>query len=203
LSDSFGEFLAEFHWDWFVTLTFADDVKTFTAHRRCEAWLKSLEKAAGQPISWFRGDEYGEKFGKLHIHMLIGNVAGLHRFTWMERWKEWVPKDRENRNGFARIFPFDPTKGAAFYVAKYVTKQFGDWDISGNVDAFRIQQSILPLTGQLGINRGASMPIDSKPAQRRRTSHQLPISDFKEPDLREVAIDPVLASFHDQTVRRR
>ena len=73
------------------------------------------------------------------MHLLIANVAHLHRFTWMKRW--------EVRNGFARIFEFDSAKGAPYYVAKYVTKQFGEWQLSDNIEAFRIQQPILPLIG--------------------------------------------------------
>ena len=137
LSDAWGEFLGRYPWDWFVTLTFAGDVKTFTAHNRGNAWLRSLERAAGHPIAWFRGDECGNKFGKFHMHLLIANVAHLHRFTWMKRW--------EARNGWARIYEFNPALGASYYVAKYVTKQLGEWELSDNLDAFKIQQPILPL----------------------------------------------------------
>jgi hypothetical protein len=197
LSDALGSFLAEFHWDWFVTLTFEGDVKTFTAHHRCTAWLRSLEKAAGQPIAWFRGDEYGEKFGKFHMHLLIANVAHLHRFTWMERWRE--------RNGIARIFEFDPSRGAAYYVGKYVTKQFGDWDFSSNLAAFRIQQPVLSLVDQRGTNCttrnvAAQQFVSSK---SRRANRQLSLSDFTEPDLSEVDCDEIRASFHQQTMRKR
>ena len=135
-------FLGQYRWDWFVTLTFAGDVKTFTADNRCNTWLRSLEKAAGHPIAWFRGDECGNRFGKFHMHLLVGSVAHLHRFTWMTRW--------EARNGWARIFEFNPALGASYYVAKYVTKQFGEWELSDNLDAFKVRQAILPLAGQEG-----------------------------------------------------
>lgn len=198
LSDSLGEFLAGFYWDWFVTLTFEGDVKTFTARNRCEAWLKRLEKAAGQPISWFRADEYGEKFGRFHFHLLIGNVAALHRFTWMERWKA--------RNGIARILPFDPTQGAAFYVSKYVAKELGDWDVSSNLDAFRIQQPVLPLVGQRGSPATNDSPKAlASPQRKKRTvgfGRQLPIGNFREPDPREFESDPVRLDFFEQTKRK-
>jgi hypothetical protein len=32
------------------------------------------------------------------------------------------------KSWFARILPFDPSLGAAYYVSMYVTKQFGGWD---------------------------------------------------------------------------
>jgi hypothetical protein len=207
LSDGWGEFLSEFHWDWYVTLTFAGDVKTFTARNRCNAWLRGIAKAAGQPISWFRGDEYGERLGKFHMHLLIGGVAHLHRFTWMKRWE---------KNGYARVFEFDSNQAAPFYVSKYVTKQFGEWEIGGDTEAFRIQQPNLPLTGQRGSgnNRvpepethGAPIqyPIREIIREKRSggTACQLPLSDFRTPDLREIETDEIRKMFEEQTKRTR
>jgi hypothetical protein len=217
LSDAWGEFLGGYPWDWFVTLTFVGDVKTFTAHNRCNAWLRSLEWATGHPIFWFRGDECGNRFGKFHMHLLIGNVAHLHRFTWMKRW--------ELRNGWARIFEFNPALGASYYVAKYVTKQFGEWDLSDNLDAFKIQQPILPLVGQVGspssekterqkVVKEFEDRID--PVQPKRVvnltrhahianlgTNQPPLADYTEPDLSEVDLDPIRADFQLQTKRKR
>lgn len=195
LSDAWGDFLSQYRWDWFVTLTFEGDVKTFTAHRRCNVWLRSLEKAAGQPIAWFRGDEFGEKFGKFHMHLLIANVAHLHRFTWMKQWKD--------RNGFARIFEFDPSKGATYYIAKYVTKQFGEWDLSDKIEAFLIQQPVLPLIGQRGSPNICGTRARAQRRPTRRKLLQVAIEDYKEPDLSQVDPDPIRASFHLQTSRRR
>jgi hypothetical protein len=217
LLDAWGDFLGQYHWAWFVTLTFAGDVKTFTAHNRCNAWLRSLERAAGHPIFWFRGDEFGSRFGKFHMHLLIGNVAHLHRFTWMERWAV--------RNGWARVFEYNPALGARYYVAEYVNKQFGEWELSDNLDAFKIQQSVLPLVGQDGS------PISEKRERQRvvkefenqvdpvqpkqagdltRHAHianlgtnQLSLADYTEPDLSEVDFDPIRADFQLQTKRKK
>ena len=217
LSDALGDFLGQYHWDWYVTLTFAGDVKTFTARNRCSTWLRSLEKAADHPIAWFRGDEYGEKFGKFHMHLLIANVAHLHRFTWMKRW--------EARNGFARIFEFDSSKGAAYYVANYVTKQLAEWDLSDSLDAFKLQQSVIPLVGQEGspsseererqrVVKEFEDRVDPVRPKRvgdlTRHAHianlrtnQLSFADYTEPDLSEVDLDPIRAAFQLQTKRRR
>jgi hypothetical protein len=40
---------------------------------------------------------------------------------WLHRWP----------CGYARILPYDPTKGARYYVAKYVSKTLGDYDFIG------------------------------------------------------------------------
>ncbi len=50
------------------------------------------------------------------------------------------------RAGYARILPFDGSKGAAFYIAKYITKQGGEWSISENLGSLETQP-ILPLQG--------------------------------------------------------
>ena len=135
LAEAWGEFLTRFPWDWFCTFTFRDPVPSFTAHHRFAYFARDLERAAGLPIAWFRGDEYGPRGGRLHLHALILNVGNLRRLTWMDRWNE--------RNGYARILPFDAEKGAAFYCAKYVTKQFGNWDLSDNITAFGQYQPAL------------------------------------------------------------
>jgi len=139
LREAWGQFLAQFPWDWFVSLSFREMVPTFRAHRLVRYFLSDIEKAAGVPIFWFRTDEYGEHTGRFHIHVLVGNVAHLRRLDWMDEWNR--------RAGYARIVPFDQTRGAAYYCAKYVTKQSGDWELSDNVLAFHQYQPALPLSG--------------------------------------------------------
>jgi hypothetical protein len=201
LNDAWGDFLSQYRWDWFVTLTFEGDVKSFTAHRRCERWLRDLERAAGMPIFWFRADEYGELNGKFHMHLLVGNVAHLGRFAWMNRWQK--------HNGFARNFPYDPAKGASFYVAKYVTKQLGDYELSDNADAFRVQQPSLKLFGQRVNAVPEELPNEFPKGFLGRSPKtipnavQLPMADFREPDLNEFDPDPIRNSFREQTTLRR
>jgi hypothetical protein len=196
--EGWGDFLSQFSWDWYATWTFADDVKTFTAHNRLARWLRDLEKAAGSPIAWFRGDEYGERFGKFHMHGLIANVAHMGRFQWMRRWEP---------NGYARIYAYDPLKGAAYYVSKYVRKQLGDWDLSENLDTFRIQQRVLPLAGQRVDLPVTSQSIPFATGTRFRSTGsrtgQLPLADFKSPVPNECDPDPILESFREQTALRR
>jgi hypothetical protein len=128
LSEAWGEFLSRYPWDWFLTLTFREPVKSFTAQRKFDRFSRDIEEAAGLPIAWFRGDEIGSLGGRYHLHALMLNVAHLRRLTWMDKWNQ--------RAGFARILPYDRERGAAFYCAKYVTKQFGEWDLSENIAAF-------------------------------------------------------------------
>lgn len=139
LAVAWGEFLSQFEWDWFVTLTFRDCVKSFRAHRLFGYFVRDLKKAAGQQIFWFRADEIGPHGGRFHLHALIGNVGHLRRMSWVDGWDKLA--------GFARILPFSSNRGAAFYVAKYVTKQRSEWDLSDYLPVFGNNQRILPLRG--------------------------------------------------------
>ena len=76
------------------------------------------------PVAWFRADEIGLR-GRFHLHALVTGTAQLRRLSWMDEWNR--------RNGYARILAFDPKKGAAYYCAKYVTKQFGDWELGSSL----------------------------------------------------------------------
>jgi hypothetical protein len=117
LAEAWGQFLSQYPWDWFVTLTFREPVGSFRAHRLFGYFVRDLEKAAGVPIFWFRADEIGPNGGRFHIHALVGNVENLRRMTWVDCWDRLA--------GWARILPFDAKRGAAYYTAKYVAKQCG------------------------------------------------------------------------------
>ncbi|MGA2979620.1 MAG: hypothetical protein ABSD76_08520 [Terriglobales bacterium] len=139
LAEGWGQFLSQFPWDWFATLTFREEVKSFSAHRLFARFARGIERAAEQPIFWFRADEIGSRLGRFHIHALFGNVSHLRRLFWMDRWSDVA--------GYARILPFNDKRGAAYYCAKYLTKQDGDWEMSANINAFQQYQPSLPLTG--------------------------------------------------------
>jgi hypothetical protein len=174
LSVAWGQFLSGFSWDWYVTLTFRDWVKSFRAHRLFEHFVRELEKAAGIPIFWFRADEIGFHGGRFHIHALIGNVAHLRRLTWMDRWNKLA--------GIARILPFDSKRGAAYYCAKYVTKQSGDWELSGNLRAFHSYQPILPLEG------GVKQRLVDAPPQPEQKENREPVNRN-----RQIPLPPLLS----------
>lgn len=170
LRDAWGEFLSGFPWDWFVTLTFREEVSSFRAHRLFTYFVRALEKAAGIPIFWFRVDEIGSRLGRFHIHALIGNVAHLRRMTWVDWWDRIA--------GYARILPFSAKCGAAYYCGKYMTKQSADWELSDNLRAFTEQQPVLPLDGmskpQLAQPEGPQEHTSPKPRKAEKES-QLPL----------------------------
>ncbi len=163
LREAWGQFLSRYPWDWFVNLTFRDEVPTFRAYRILGRFLRDLEAAAEVPILWFRADEYGARLGRFHMHLLIGNAAHLRRLYWMDEWNR--------RAGYARILPFDDRKGAVFYIAKYITKQGGEWAISENLGMLETQPT-LPLQG--AKRRGYHvLPVVRESRKRPPTTKEL------------------------------
>jgi hypothetical protein len=143
VQDGWGQFLARFPWDWYFTLTFRELVSPQQAVRIFRRFARDIEEAADMPIGWFRVSEYGTRGGRLHMHGLMLNVAHLSRLWWMDEWNR--------RAGYARILPYDASKGAAYYCGKYLTKQGGEWDLSDNLRAFRQYQPVLPLRAGKGL----------------------------------------------------
>ena len=124
---AFGEWLSVPQWDWYTTHTFkADYVSPKAADKAWYSWFNSLRvsaKAKGLTPSlygtkapfYFRVVEFQDR-GTLHFHSLIGGVSDIRRLLFKDFWE---------LNGFARVEPYEASKGANFYVGKYLTKDIG------------------------------------------------------------------------------
>ena len=143
LAAAWGEYLAPYDWNHWVTLTFAPHQPRDLwspvpvgparpgaerpgpppnyAHRQFRYWVRRLGALGGAPVWWFRGDELGERLGRLHLHALLGGTGRLATQSL----------DREWRAGFSLVKRYDPALGAVHYVTKYVTKGLADYDVSG------------------------------------------------------------------------
>ena len=149
-------------YDWFVTLTFRDPVHIEVAEHRFKRWIRHINLALyggnfvkkKKSVTWFKAMER-QKRGVLHFHCLIGSpdMYRLRRDKYMEMWetncglptsKFRVDYGRFDKilaepdsldwlsNGFARIYKYDPSKGADYYCSKYVTKGFDNIDVFVN-----------------------------------------------------------------------
>jgi len=149
-------------YNWFVTLTFRDPVHKDVADRRFKRWIVHINNALyggnyvkkKKGITWFKAMER-QKRGVLHFHCLIGSpgMRRLRRDVYMGAWvtncglkasKFRVDHGRFDKiqalpnsmdyisNGFARIYKYDPSKGADYYCSKYVTKGFDNIDVFVN-----------------------------------------------------------------------
>lgn len=81
--------------------------------------------AAPIKLAWWV-TERGEKLGRIHNHALI-----LWRNTLLgpdyaaSYWNDWW----RTREGIADFRTYDPERGAAGYLASYVTKKVTDYDV--------------------------------------------------------------------------
>lgn len=122
IAEAWGTWLDEFSWDLWCTLTFKEERSHASATRAFENFGKFIRNSGSPDAGWFFAHEVG-RLGRLHLHALIGGID-----PWTSRralWRWWF-----RRYGRAQILPFDPDRGAAFYVAKYVTKgELSHYDI--------------------------------------------------------------------------
>jgi hypothetical protein len=131
LVNEWAAFLDHWPWDWFTTNTFREEIHPESAGKVWNKWLHQLNREIfgsrywnrpNDGVIWARGLEY-QRRGVIHFHGLIGRVPELTApLVWMDKWNDLA--------GFARIFPYDPGKGARFYLSKYVLKG-GQIDLGG------------------------------------------------------------------------
>ncbi len=140
LAEAWGGWLEAYEWSHWATLTFRPHEPAALpglaaprppaprpgpppdyAHRRFGRFLSDLSLKVGGGVGWFRGDEFGRRGGRLHFHALLAGTGSLLPETLAGAW----------RDGFALVEPYDAQLGAAHYVAKYVTKDFADYDVGG------------------------------------------------------------------------
>jgi len=107
-----------------VTLTFAAAVHPEQADKRFQSWVRDLRKRERRGVRWVRTLESQER-QVLHIHALFwfGGREEARRLIVMHRWEEIG-------QGYARIFPYNPQRGAAYYLGKDITNG-GEIDLGG------------------------------------------------------------------------
>ena len=123
-------------WDWFATLTFArEGITPAGAQYWFRRYLDDAGRAGASVPYAFRADEYGPLYGRYHLHALVGNVSHLQIYCggrlprgewgkpccWLHRWP----------CGHARIYAYDPQRGAQYYLSKYLVKTLANWELIG------------------------------------------------------------------------
>ncbi len=169
LAAAWGEYLAPYAWDHWLTLTFAPPRPLHLgggvrlgparpgaerpgpppdyAHREFGRFVRRLEDCGGEPVWWFRGDELGERLGRFHLHALLGGTGGLLETSLGREWQA----------GFSLVKRYDPALGAAHYITKYATKGLADYDVSGGWRCEPLQPR-LPFSEERG-QEAAGRPI--------------------------------------------
>ena len=125
--DVFADFIRAWHipWTYFVTLTFREDRTTLAGARAILLrWIDTLPPHLA-PVSVVWGVEWHpNRYPRTaHIHALWSR-PGPAPEDWRSLKELWF-----SRAGLGRFFPYDPRRGAAWYVAKYVNKRHSLWGI--------------------------------------------------------------------------
>jgi hypothetical protein len=94
------------------------------ALRQIQEMLGEVEVKLGRSMVWVAALDYGST-GRLHFHILVGNVDGLSR----KRLFEMV----HSRFGRVRIVRFEPGRGGAEYVARNGLSPFRGFRVRGQV----------------------------------------------------------------------
>ena len=138
---AWSEWLSCYPWDAWGTLTFKwpdpTEAQLDRAFARFRSFL-SMTITTSLPLAYFVGHEVGAG-GRAHLHCLIGCLdIGAQRSTI---WKWWW-----TRYGRCEVRGYDPERGAAAYVSKYITKELGhyDVDLGGFIDCAHRQQRESP-----------------------------------------------------------
>jgi len=123
--DGWAELIVRYPWQWFVTLTFTDDIHPEAALKSMRVWLSKLNRELfgrrwnekiPYDVYWIAAIEY-QKRGVIHFHLLINGVRDTRRLSYMDIWA-----NMGNKNGWARVEPVKKNIAASTYVSKYVTK---------------------------------------------------------------------------------
>lgn len=144
-----GDWLSrEWSWDLFVTLTHDNSEQALGRGTRtivgwkasADRWDRFMDEAVTPRVKskeglvspyWVRGREPNPWRKGTHFHALVGGVGDVSR---RDLWQWWF---QEQGFGLARILPYEPSKGAAHYLTKYVVKELGDVAFSPNLGLHR------------------------------------------------------------------
>jgi hypothetical protein len=128
-------------WSWFGHFTFRDYPHPERADRTWKLFTHKLNRKIfgtrywkhphEKGITWARGSEL-QRRGAVHYHALLGRIPGdIDRFKYMDVWYDL--------GGISRIFPFEKSKGAEYYMSKnsYAWEK-GEVDLGGPLMQYSI-----------------------------------------------------------------
>lgn len=122
-TDAFGVHLTRFPWQWYVTLTFRNEVGEQAANSALWQFNRTIRKAQGFAPGFIWVTER-QRRDVPHFHGLMLNVGNLRRLDAKDAWE---------CNGYARVEPYDPMRGANYYIGKYLFKSSGAVQVSRNL----------------------------------------------------------------------
>jgi hypothetical protein len=114
LIDAYADWLGEWDWDWFGTLTHPGYPSRHKLEQKFNGWISELEKEQGtRNFRYAMVMERGAYGDNKHIHVLVGGLKRkVRRFPWpwRDRWQKVA--------GQAVVGLFDPRQGGIRYLLK-------------------------------------------------------------------------------------
>jgi hypothetical protein len=114
LIDAYADWLSNWSWDWFGTLTHRGFPCRKTVQRKFDLWIADLRREHGtQQFRYVSVVESGAHADNFHLHVLIGGLRKRIRpfpHGWRDRWQEIA--------GQAVIGKYDPNQGGIRYLLK-------------------------------------------------------------------------------------
>ena len=145
IQKEYATWLAEFNWQWFVTLTFRYPPHPEQAKKYFLKWIHWINRKlynnryykTSTGIFWVLALEY-HKSGVIHFHALLGDIEDLNL--------KLSRKDARNKwyqiAGLGRVDPIDDKLGAVTnYVSKYIVKG-GEIELSPSLRKFEEQKDL-------------------------------------------------------------
>jgi len=135
------EMLSRFEWDWFVTLTFKNEIHPEAADKRFRVWLDQVNRPLygrrwrerGQGVYWAKALEW-QKRNVIHFHLLMSDTQNLNetlrRLSLMDKWNHIA--------GFSKIEVPARQECVTRYCAKYIIKG-GEIDLSPTLCSYARQ----------------------------------------------------------------
>jgi hypothetical protein len=121
LRQASGAFIADLAaWTHFGTLTFDLPVSDLVAARVLRDWARAIAREVHVHV-WIAWGTERQRRGVLHFHNLFAIPSDGRALTVRAADRLW--KHCHRHAGFTRIEPYEPGRGAAWYLSKG-----GDWD---------------------------------------------------------------------------
>jgi len=135
LREGWAQFLNDFEWDCFGSLTFKEPQSSEGAARRFAGWVRRLEQRSRGEVHWFYVIEATAR-DFAHIHCLARTRRPISVVDMRTAWAG---------DGYADIVRYDPQRGARYYLVKEAgTSRLLDWDISRNLSRRVLDQLLYP-----------------------------------------------------------
>jgi len=116
---AWGDWLANFTWDYFVTLTFTYEPSSESALREFKRWIRRIEQRARRGFTWFYALERGGS-DLLHFHVLLSGLSDLSTSEIKTAW----------RGGRIHIAAYDQSKKGTQYVTKGLVSENLEYDLN-------------------------------------------------------------------------